>query len=205
MKKTTIEAVIFDLGRVLVAIDDTLLVERLFKGLDAGDTQQLARRTMSAPAMVEFNTGRIDAQAFYERMRHAYQWDFDFNTFCELWCRIFYPMEGMQDLVMQLRGTVKLGLLSDTDPVHWNHIITTWPWISVFEKPTLSYQVGVMKPEPPIYLVAADNINTPPEKCLYIDDLEDNVIAARAVGMSAVRFENVAQLKNVFKREKILS
>jgi len=206
MKNESIEAVIFDLGRVLVDIDNTLLVERLFTGLNTGDLQELARRTMGDPTMVEFNTGRIDVETFYSRMRQAYRWEIDFDTFKQLWCRIFVPMDGMEQLITQLRvrSSVKLGLLSDTDPVHWHHIITTWPWIGVFEKPTLSYQLGVMKPDPAIYMKAAENVSTPPEICLYIDDLQDNVDGARAVGMQAVLFKNIPQLKKVFSQFHIL-
>jgi putative hydrolase of the HAD superfamily len=200
----SIRAVIFDLGRVLVAIDDTLLVEHLFKGLDAADTQQLARRTMADPAMVEFNSGRMTPQAFYEKMRRTYRWKLTFNEFKSLWCRIFYPMDGMEALISQLRGKVTLGLLSDTDPLHWSHIVTAWPWISGFENPTLSYQVGVMKPDPEIYRTAAKNVHTPPENCLYIDDLADNIEGAHVVGMNAVRFETIAQLKHVLKNLRLL-
>ena len=204
MTTNNIEAVIFDLGRVLVAIDDTLLTERLFHGLDTTDSRQLARQTMADPAMVEFNTGRIGPETFYEKMRQTYRWDLDFDAFRSLWCRIFYPMEGMENLIRQLHKRVKLGLLSDTDPLHWHYIITTWPWLAIFEKPALSFQLGVMKPDPAIYLTAAENADTPPENCLYVDDLEENVKGARVVGMSAVRFKNMTQLKKFFKDCKIL-
>ncbi|MBN1982355.1 MAG: HAD family phosphatase [Chitinivibrionales bacterium] len=190
-----IQAIIFDLGRVLVAIDNTLLAEQLFKGLDAGDLQELGRKTMSDPAMVEFNSGRIGPEDFYRQMQRTYHWDLSFDEFCRLWCRIFYTMDGMEPLVTQLNRHVRLGLLSDTDPIHWRHIITTWPWLDIFKKPTLSFQVGVMKPNPAIYLQAAANVSTPPEQCLYIDDLQDNVDGARAVGMTALRFENVMQFR----------
>ena len=204
MTKPTIEAVIFDLGRVLVAIDNTLLVKQLFKGLATDDLQELGRRTMSDPAMIEFNSGWITAEAFYEKMRRTWHWELDFEAFRTLWCRIFVPMDGMEELVIQLTGKVKVGLLSDTDPLHWNHIITAWPWIGEIESPSLSYQIGIVKPNPEIYLTAADNVNTPPEKCLYIDDLDMNIEGARAVGMTAMRFENVTQIKNVLKNYKLL-
>ena len=61
-----------------------------------------------------------------------------------------------------------------------------------------------MKPNPEIYLTAADNVNTPPQKCLYIDDLEMNVKGARAVGMTAIRFENAEQLKIALEHYKLL-
>jgi putative hydrolase of the HAD superfamily len=61
-----------------------------------------------------------------------------------------------------------------------------------------------MKPDPIIYLIAAENVQALPENCLYIDDLEDNVEAARTAGMTAVRFENTAQLKTALKKFKLL-
>ncbi|MBC8392716.1 MAG: HAD family phosphatase [Deltaproteobacteria bacterium] len=204
MTNPKIEAVIFDLGRVLVDIDNTLLVEQLFKGLDTDDLQELGRRTMSDPAMVAFNSGKIGPEAFYEKMRQTYHWDLTFDAFRTLWCRIFVTMDGVEALVAQLHKRVNVGLLSDTDPLHWNHIIATWPWIGEIKNPTLSYQVGVMKPNPEIYLTAADNVNTPPQKCLYIDDLEMNVKGARAVGMTAIRFENAEQLKIALEHYKLL-
>ena len=204
MTTPRIEAIIFDLGRVLVAIDNTLLVEQLFKGLDADNLQELGRKTMTDPAMVEFNTGRIGPKEFHRRMCDAYQLGVDFDEFKQLWCRIFYPMDGMKDLIRQLRPNITLGMLSDTDPLHWNHIITTWPWLKMFETPTLSYQTGVMKPDPAIYLKAAENVNTSPENCLYIDDLQDNVEGARAVGMTALQFENISQIKNAFENFTLL-
>lgn len=199
-----IEAVIFDLGRVLVAIDNTLLVERIFKGLNTSCLQELGRRTMSDPAMVEFNSGRMSPEDFYHAMCRTYDLDLEFGQFTSLWCAIFYAMDGMEALVAQIRPHIRIGLLSDTDPLHWNHIKTTWPWIGAIQNPTLSYETGVMKPAPAIYLRAAENVQTPPEHCLYIDDLEANVQGARAVGMAAERFENTESLKRLFQTLELI-
>ena len=193
-KPVDIQAVIFDLGRVLVNIDNTLLVKKLSKGLEAADLQELARKTMRDPAMVAFNTGRIGPEEFYWRMCETYRLEPDFETFKRLWCEIFYTMDGMEDLVSSLNSRLVIGLLSDTDPIHWEHIQTTWPWIGRIKKPTLSYEVGVMKPNAAIYLTAARNVATELAHCLFIDDLEANVEGARAVGMQAIRFEDPATL-----------
>ena len=127
-------------------------------------------------------------------MRERYQIEPDFEIFKQLWCKIFYTMEGMEELVSKLDSRVTIGLLSDTDPIHWEYIRTTWPWIGAIENPTLSYEVGTMKPNAGIYLAAARNVDTAPEHCLFIDDLEVNVEGARAVGMHAISFENPAGL-----------
>lgn len=185
-----IRAIIFDLGRVLVNIDNNLLVEKLFKGLNADNLQELGRKTMGDPTMVEFNCGRIPAQEFHRRMCETYGLDLDFKAFQSLWCEIFYTMDGMEDLVRSISKKMTVGLLSDTDPIHWSFICRHWPWIAAIKNPTLSYEVGVMKPDAAIYLAAAQNVQTPPPQCLFIDDLQANVDGARAVGMRAIRFEN---------------
>jgi FMN phosphatase YigB (HAD superfamily) len=189
-----IQAVIFDMGRVLVDIDSNLLVEKLFKGLDASDLQELGRKTMAHPAMVKFNTGRMDAQTFHGCMCESYGLELSFEAFTSLWCAIFVTMKGMRELLEKIPPHITVGLLSDTDPVHWDFIRRRWPWIDAIKKPTLSFEVGAMKPHAAIYLAAAENVNVPPEHCLFVDDLEVNVEGARAVGMRGIRFETVKLL-----------
>ena len=205
-EKTThqdIKAVIFDLGRVLLNIDNMLLVGRLFKGI-ALDDPQLVQKTIKNEPMIEFNSGRMSPEEFHRKMCVLFNLTIDYESFIPLWCSIFSPMDGMKNLVMRLQNKVRLGLLSDTDPVHWDYVKKNWPWLDVFEKPTLSFEVGVMKPNPHIFLTAAQSINTPPENCLYVDDLQDNVEGARAIGMTAVKFENPAQIEDVLRGLRLL-
>ena len=194
-----IHAVIFDMGRVLVDIDNRLLVEKLFKGLDANNLQELGRRTMSDPAMVKFNTGRMGAEEFHRRMCETYQLDLNFEAFKKLWCEIFCTMNGMETLVGRVSTSLKVGLLSDTDPVHWNFIRNRWPWIGSIANPTLSYEVSVMKPDAAIYLAAAQNVGVGAEHCLFVDDLQANIDGAAAVGMQGIRFESVSRLEQQLK------
>lgn len=195
-KETTsqdIKAVIFDLGRVLLNIDNTLLSEKLFKCLDKNDPD-FVYKTMKNKPMIEFNSGRMEPEDFHRQMCDLFNLTMDYDAFITLWCSIFSPMDGMEELVMRLKPNVRLGLLSDTDPVHWSHVKKKWPWLEVFKKPTLSFEVGVMKPDAHIFLTAAQNVDTPPENCLYVDDLQDNVEGARAIGMTAILFENTSQI-----------
>jgi len=198
------QAVIFDLGRVLVDIDNTFLVQTFFRNLDTRDLQELGRKTMSDPTMIEFNTGRMPPEEFHRQMCNTYRIELDYETFQKQWCRIFFTMEGMEQLVGRIRPNITVGLLSDTDPIHWNHIKTTWPWIGAIANPTLSYEVGVMKPDSKIFLAAAANVNTPLTKCLFIDDLQANCEGARAAGMQAVRFDGVDSLKDTLIKWNVL-
>lgn len=54
---------------------------------------------------------------------------------------------------------------------------------------------GVCKPDPRIYHIAAERAGTEPARCLYVDDSERNVRAARELGMRAVHFRNYRDLE----------
>ncbi|MEW9549563.1 HAD family hydrolase [Nonomuraea sp. NPDC050783] len=57
-----------------------------------------------------------------------------------------------------------------------------------------SYRVGVAKPDPRIYEIAAERAGVPPRRCLFVDDRPPNVAAAQALGMTGVHFRTAADL-----------
>ena len=203
MTQHKIEAVIFDLGRVLVAIDNRQMVTKLFAHINPDDPQ-LVEKTMKSAMMIDLCLGQIDMPEVHRRMCREGILTMSFQEFKECWQSIFYTMDGAKELLEDLQGKVNLGLLSDTDPVHWAYILKHWPWLAMIEQPTLSFEVGLMKPNPGIYHKAAENVNAPIGKCLFIDDLPVNVDGARAVGMHAVQFQNTEQIRRELRLFGIL-
>jgi epoxide hydrolase-like predicted phosphatase len=74
-------------------------------------------------------------------------------------------------------------------------ISNTWGAPPAFRRPQLgrmfdavirSDEVGLRKPEPDIYRLAAARLDLRPEDCVFVDDLLANVEGARAVGMAGV-------------------
>ena len=57
----------------------------------------------------------------------------------------------------------------------------------------ISAEEGLIKPDPQIYQLAMERLNTSPEKTLFLDDLKENVRAAKTFGMNAVHFLNTMQ------------
>ncbi len=161
-----IEAVIFDLGRVIVDIDIRRLLSAVSVGLSTDDVEGAIARSLRDEVMRDFNTGRIGPGEFHEAMVGRHGLDMGFDEFKDLWCGIFSPIAGMEEMIRQLNGAYRLGLLSDTDPLHWAYLHSTYPVLNLFERPTLSFEVGVVKPNPAIFLAAAKNVDTPVERCL---------------------------------------
>lgn len=62
-----------------------------------------------------------------------------------------------------------------------------------------SSAVGVAKPDPRIYEIAVARVGVAPDRCLFIDDREENVEAARRFGMTAVLYREPEDLHRALK------
>lgn len=195
MNTKKIEAVIFDLGRVLVNVDITRGIFGLFGHCMKNGTEAAVTQMMQEPAYALYNAGKSSPEKFYEAMKRKFSLDVDFAEFARLWCDVFDPMEGMETVISKLHGKITLGLLSDTDPLHWNYIRQRFSFIAMIEKPTLSFQTGFRKPAKEAFEAAVQNVGVKASKCLYVDDLMENVDGAKKAGLNAVQFTGVEKLR----------
>jgi len=90
----------------------------------------------------------------------------------------------MYDMLRKLRATgIRTCLLSNS----WGpggYPREDFP--ELFDAVVISHEVGMRKPEPRIFRHAAGLIGLPPDECVFIDDIEANVAAARACGMTGI-------------------
>lgn len=91
-------------------------------------------------------------------------------------------------LVQALRPAYRIGLLSNADRSLRERLRDGLGILGCFDVVVCSAEVGVAKPEPAIYRVAARRLGLAPPECLFVDDSVANVAAARALGMRAVHF-----------------
>ncbi|HBT76343.1 MAG TPA: hypothetical protein DEB39_05320 [Planctomycetaceae bacterium] len=104
------------------------------------------------------------------------------------------------------------GILSNTAPAHWNHCRATYPEIHrlIPSNHVLSYEVGAMKPDRRIYETAFQTSarivpGITPSEILFIDDLEQNIAAARDFGFDAVRYLDDARLAQSLRERGIMT
>ena len=197
-----IKSIIFDLGRVIVGID-ILSLGNLFN-ITEKDPDITIQKIMSDNLMLKFNSGKIAPEQFHKSLCNKYNLRVNYSEFKEIWCSIFKPMPDTEQLLRQLHGNVPLGLLSDTDVLHWNYLIGKYPILDMFHKPTLSFEIGATKPSSEAYIAAAKNVDTEPQDCLFIDDLEENVAGARSMGMDSIHFKGIKELREELTSKGLL-
>jgi len=71
----------------------------------------------------------------------------------------------------------------------------TFDWPSRFDVLVWSYQLGIAKPDPAIYLHTLRELDVVPGEALFLDDKAVNIEAAQALGMRAILFSDVARLR----------
>jgi len=67
------------------------------------------------------------------------------------------------------------------------------PIDDLFELVVDSAFVGMRKPEPEIYALTLERLGLPAAACVFVDDLEPNVVAAREAGMRGIVYRDTAQ------------
>lgn len=108
----------------------------------------------------------------------------------------YHPNDQLLNYIKsKLVGTYKIGMLSNVSD-DWLFSIFTESQLSIFDTKTLSYKMGFAKPDPRAYEVAVKELGLQFEECLFIDDIDQNAIAARQLGMHAIQYENFHQTVN---------
>ncbi len=190
-----ITTIIFDLGRVLVDVrTDGEKFGRLMRAAGITDEDSF-ERIWYLSEVRQHMTGVIDSREFYRQTVGRFKFDYSYEDFVEGWCDMFAPVPAMKILFDELSARYRVGLLSDTDPLHWDRLLGMMPWLAEVGNPTLSYNVGYLKPHPKMFAEAAANCGRAKEACLFIDDRIENVDGARYCGMPALQFVSPEKLR----------
>lgn len=175
-----IDAVIFDIGNVLLTFD-YFIAERALVAHTGIQTPPSVEDLH--PHRIDHETGRSTREDFVRIVREAFAHDGPEDHFMEIWTRIFQVNEPMVAWARSMHGKVPLYLLSNIGCIHHDHIFEEYEFFgSLFRDGIYSYKAGVMKPEQRIFELAKSRFGVDPARTLYIDDLEENVGGAESVG-----------------------
>ncbi len=105
--------------------------------------------------------------------------------------------------ISQLKSHYKIGLISNIATNWIRSKFLTPDEVKLFDDMVLSFEVGVTKPDPKIFHIAADRLGVETDECILVDDIDRYCEAAKKEGMKAILYENFAQMKD--NLEKLLA
>ena len=140
--------------------------------------------------------GEITEVEFRDRIERHLEDGFDLGRLRALYFERLEPNRPMIDFIRDLRGRGVRAALLTNNVREWEPLWRSkLPEIDeLFELVVDSAFVGLRKPDPAIFNLTLDRLGgVEAGRCVFVDDLDVNCDAARALGMAAVRFETAAQ------------
>jgi epoxide hydrolase-like predicted phosphatase len=169
------------------------------KGLQEDAVKRLFREDPEALADLRaLETGAIQEDEFERRFSKRLGLD-EAADLIDSMFRGMLPSEPMVGAVRAARGAgVPTGLVSNSwSTSHYDRALLA----ELFDVVVISAEVGLHKPQPEIYLLAAERLGHAPADCVFVDDLRENCAGAEAVGMTAILHRDpaatIAQLEEL--------
>ena len=183
-------AIIFDLGKVLVDFDYTLAAQKI-AARSSQAPADLHAFLGSSPFLVEYESGRLTRQKFYEAVRDAIGFTGDLAEFGSFFADIFSEMPAMTALHAELRQRgFKTFIFSNTNDLAIEHVRRNFPFFANFDGYIFSCEVGAMKPLPEIYAAMDKMCGRRGTDLIYLDDRAENIAAGAARGWRAILHES---------------
>jgi len=140
----------------------------------------------------EHETGRFDSRGFYRRVAAlaGFEPSYSYEEFAGDYRRIILPNpDGEAGLITARDRGARCFVLSNTSFLHARMIFENEVLASIPELHILSYKVGLMKPDPRIWLKLLEYTGLDAGDCLYIDDVEAYCDAARGLGFGVFCYD----------------
>lgn len=195
-----IQAIIFDFGGVLVHNKDNSR-RALWEARLGLPPNKLSEWVFFSDVAAEATVGKVPVSAIWRYVADALALDED--TLRQLQHDFWWGDRLDEELAAflgALRGPYKTAILSNawsdarvvfTERFHLERIADVM---------VISAEVGLAKPDPRIYRLALAELGAPAESAIFVDDVAENVAAARALGLHAIQYQSAAQVVAEIRR-----
>jgi putative hydrolase of the HAD superfamily len=196
--------VVFDLGAVLFTWRPVEIVSEAFPTHAATPAQarQLAHAMFGHADWQDYDRGLLEMDTVVDRLatrleldRHAVE------TLVQEIGDSLLPMEETIAVLQSLRAKRRVGagvrglyFLSNMPRPYARELEQKHTFLQHFDGGIFSGDVLMSKPQPDIYQLLQSRYQLEPAQTVFIDDLQGNVDAAKALGWKGIQFQSAAQL-----------
>jgi putative hydrolase of the HAD superfamily len=202
MAEPTYDLVLFDLGGVLIQPGGVGPM-RVLAGIDSDE--ELWTRWLGCRYVQTFEAGACTPEEFAAGVVDDWQLSVSPTEFLEAfgsWAGEPYP--GAAALVSRIRRVVPAGFLSNMNAFQWERHYQSLSIIGGFDYRFLSYELGLVKPDPRIFAAVAARLPVPAERVLYLDDNAVNVDAGAAAGFVSHHVRGIDETHRLLEASGLL-
>lgn len=186
---------VFDLGGVFVEWNPMLLFRKLFPSEE--EAQWFYDNICTKDWNLEFDAGDIFAEGVARLTTRFPKYWREIQAFDHRWTETVGPfIDGTIKIHDELiEAEVPTFAITNFSWEKWVSRLGHWPFLEKFDGVVVSGLEDLVKPDPRLYRVFCDRYALAPESCVFIDDSEPNVVAARRFGMQAIHFTDAKTLR----------
>ncbi len=192
--KPDLRLIVFDMGGVFIRFEWEVVCQGFAQA--AGVSSESFRETLRRVNNPYYEKGQITTTELVSRLNQAMGLNLTEEDFARLWNASLEEDLQMAELLQELRQRFPLYLLSNINDYHYRYIEDNFNVSRHFQELILSHEVGYVKPEPEIYHEVLKRSGLEAQHCLFIDDLEPNVQGAKEVGLHAIHFKGIDNLRS---------
>ena len=200
-----INTVIFDIGGVMVGLGRLHFFEQF--GYSPQMCERLLSSTMRSPHWKELDRGVLTDEEVIDRfVKDAPELETEIRRSMENVHGIVYRLETSIPWIEELRESGRRVLyLSNYSMKVANDNEDAMDFLSHMDGGLLSCDYKVIKPDPAFYMILIEKYGLEPSECVFLDDLEDNLAAARSLGIHTILVKDheqaAADLKALLEME----
>lgn len=199
MAERRVQAVIWDVGGVLLRTDDRQ--PRTALGARFGLTyDEIDRAVFGSPSAHSATLGLISDHDHWQQVFNNLGVAADAQ---QQFVRDFWAGDRLDEVLVSfirgLRPHFRTGLLSNAWSDGRKNVEKNYRFLDIFDVAVFSAEVKLAKPDPKIYELALAKLAVNAEEAVFVDDVSDNIEAARAVGMHGIQFKTVNQVLSELK------
>ena len=194
------KVVLFDLGGVLLELRDPFATFGLQE-----DNYDFHARWLASPAVRAYERGQIGATEFGDSMATELKLGIDGSEFLrrfDSWIKGIYS--GAHELLDRIPGSLQKAVLSNINELHWQYVAADSDFTRRIDRFFLSYQIGMIKPDPETFAHVHSVLGCRPAEILFIDDNRANVEAGLEAGFNAVFARGLSQVAGVLQSCRVI-
>jgi putative hydrolase of the HAD superfamily len=201
-----VDLCVFDLGGVILPFDHRKIASRLAKRSPIPEERIFSMLFDGETGLINaYEEGHISSFEFFLLLRQTLRIEASFEEFTDAWNQIFEEDGKVVEILHRLKDRGKaLFLLSNTNELHFSHLIASYPVLHLFDEWILSFEVGARKPKREIFEKIFQKSHLLPHRTLYVDDLSENVLAASSLGIKAHLFSGAENLELFLEEQGVL-
>lgn len=201
MAEPSADALLFDLGRVVIDIDFNRAFARWAKYASC-DEALLRERFSHDTAFKRHEIGELSDDAYFASLRISLGIDIANAELLDGWNAIFVgEMQGISDILYRVAPKIPVYAFSNSNPAHeacWSKRFADV--LSRFKEIYVSSTIGLRKPDAEAYEYVVKAIGVPCERIAFFDDNLENVVSARRCGLQAVHVTSNSDVEAALAR-----